>query len=113
MTRSTRILLEDILESIGQIEEYVEGISREHFYEDVQRQDAVLRRLGVIGQAVKGLPAEFRDSHPDVPWREIAGARDVVIHEYFRVDLDLTWDMVTQDLPDLKAKLKAILESDS
>jgi len=69
----------------------------------------VLRRLEIIGEAVKGIPSELRTGHPDVPWREIAGARDVLIHEYFRVDLRMTWDMVHQDLPLLEAQVTLML----
>lgn len=109
MTRSVVVLLQDILDSIGQIEEYTAGLTKERFAGKMIVQDAVVRRLEIIGEAVKGLPSELRDSHPEIPWKQIAGARDVLSHEYFRVDLDLTWQMVSADLPDLKTKLSAIL----
>lgn len=71
----------------------------------------MLRRLEIIGEAVKGLPSDFRAAHPDVPWREIAGARDVLIHEYFRVDLRMTWDMIHLDLPLLQAQVTRMLDA--
>jgi uncharacterized protein with HEPN domain len=109
MSRSARILLEDILESIGRIESYVAGVSKADFESDTEKQDALFRRLEIIGQAVKGLPQDLRDLHPQVPWREIAGARDILSHEYFRVDLDLAWDMIQHNVPELKRNLEEIL----
>ena len=110
MTRSVRLVLDDILESISYIEAYVAGMSKEDFDEDTLRQDAVIRRLEMIGQAVKDLPDDLRDRHPEVPWKKIAGARDILSHQYFRVDLDLTWDMVELNVPELKRDVQLILE---
>jgi uncharacterized protein with HEPN domain len=109
MSRSARILLEDILESIGRIESYVVGVTKADFESDTEKQDALVRRLEIIGQAVKGLPQDLRDLHPQVPWREIAGARDILAHEYFRVDLDLAWDMIQHNVPELKRNVEEIL----
>jgi uncharacterized protein with HEPN domain len=70
----------------------------------------VVRRLEIIGEAVKGIPDHIRAGHPAVPWRDIAGARDILIHEYFRVDLEMTWDMVRKDLPHLEDEVRGILQ---
>ena len=110
MSRSAEVLLEDILESIRQVEKYTAGLSKEAFSAQPMVQDAVIRRLEMIGEAVKGLPNELRDRHSSVPWRQIAGARDVLIHEYFRVDLELTWQMVTINLPELQVNVIQILQ---
>ncbi len=109
MTRSARILLGDILEAAELLERYTAGISHQQFANNLEKQDAVARRIEVIGEAVKGLPESLRQRHPEVPWREIAGARDVLIHEYFRIDVRLAWEMVQKDIPDLAAKVRKIL----
>lgn len=111
MSRSVQILLEDILESIGLIQGYVTGASKEEFERNPMMQDAVFRRLEVIGQAVKGLPLDLRDQHPEVPWKEITGTRDILAHEYFRVDTDLVWDMILHNLPELREEVQTVLDS--
>ena len=110
MTRDIDILLGEILEAIELLQRYTEGLSYEEFIDDVEKQDSVVRRLEIIGEAVKGIPDHLRAGHPAVPWRDIAGARDILIHEYFRVDLEMAWDMVKKDLPLLEAEVKSILQ---
>ena len=78
--RDGRVYVEDILESISKIEEYTKAISKE-FFRNTQVQDAVLRRLKIIGEATKNLPEELRNRCPWIPWKKIAGMRDVLIHE--------------------------------
>jgi len=72
-------------------------------------QDAITRRLEIIGEAVKNIPAPYKAKHPDIPWKQMAGMRDVLIHEYFDVDLNLTWSVVKQELPSVKKKLQPLL----
>ena len=110
MKRDARIHIADILESIARIEEYTTGIRREDFLLAVQVQDAVLRRLEIIGEAVKHLPPEIRAAHSEVPWKEIAGLRDVLIHEYFGVKPERIWKVVAQDLPELKRLVQLIAQ---
>lgn len=78
------------------------------FASDTEKQDAVIRRLEIIGEAVKNLSVEFKDGYSDVPWRKIAGMRDIVIHEYFGVTLARVWRTVTVDLIELKGQISSI-----
>ena len=108
MKKDVTIFLSHILESIEKIGEFTEGISKKEFLESSKTQDAVIRRLEILGEAVKNIPQNFKTKYPQVPWRKIAGLRDVLIHEYFGVDLNLTFRIVKKDLPDLKKKILKI-----
>ena len=84
-------------------------MDRDAFLANTQTQEAVIRRLEIIGEAVKSLPADWKDSHPEVEWRQIARMRDLLIHRYFSVDLDLTWTMARNDVPALAQEVNALL----
>lgn len=110
MKRETRLFVEDILDSLVRIEDYTRNLKQEEFFRDSRTQDAVIRRLEVIGEAVKNLPEDFRERYPDIPWRQAAGLRDVLIHGYFRVNVARVWQMIKQDLPSLKSQISRILD---
>jgi len=112
MKRDVRVYLGDIRESILAIEEYARGLSEEEFYKNRQTQDAVVRRLEVIGEAVKSIDDDFRERYPEIPWKKIAGMRDVLTHEYFSVNLKRVWEVVRTDLPALKKKLALIMKKE-
>lgn len=110
MPRDSSASFDDILDAIGAIREYTAGLSRENFGRERKTVDAVLRNLEVIGEAVKQLPANVRSAHPDVEWQKIAGLRDILIHAYFGVDLDIIWDVVENKLPTLETRVRRILD---
>jgi uncharacterized protein with HEPN domain len=110
VSKDVKVFIAHILESISLIEKYTFQISKADFLKSPQVQDAVIRRLEIMGEAMKNIPVDFRDKYPDVPWREIAGMRDILIHEYFGVDLELTWATVKDNLAAVKHVLSRIIE---
>ena len=110
MPREYRHKLEDILESIRRIREYTSGLSQPEFLTDIKTQDAVIRNLQIIGEAIKALPDEVRDANPEVDWRRIAGLRDIITHRYFGVDFEIIWSIIQDKLDALEQGVQAILE---
>ncbi len=108
MKKDPGVLLEHILECIDLIENYSDGIAEAEFMKSVSLQDMIIRRIEIIGEAVKNLPDELKKEHPEIPWRDIAGLRDIVVHQYFGLDLELIWDVVEKDIPDLKPRISKI-----
>ena len=105
MKKDPKIFIEHILQSITKIEEYTQKISKKEFLNSEQTQDAVIRRIEIIGEAVRYIPEETKQKHLDIPWKKIAGMRDILIHEYFGVDLELTWKVAKKDLTTLKQQM--------
>ena len=107
--RDELVVLEDILGSIHKISEYVNGISELEFENNIEKQDAVIRRIEIIGEAVKNISTKTRGEYPEIPWREMAGMRDIVIHEYFGVTMGLVWRVATIEIPVLKKQIENII----
>jgi len=103
----------DIVESANAILEYVDGVTEQEFLEDVRLQDAVIRRIEVIGEAAGRLSAAFREERAGIPWREIRGMRNRMIHVYDDIDMDLVWRTIQTDIPGLLAELAPLVAADS
>jgi uncharacterized protein with HEPN domain len=105
MKKDPSVFLSHILESIKLIEYYSKGKTELDLFNSTGFQDKIIRRIEIIGEAVKNLPDDLKNDHPEVPWRDLAGMRDIVAHQYFGVDLETVWLVATNELPDLKAKI--------
>lgn len=103
------LYIQDIFDSIVAVEQYTTHLDERKFMSNRQVQDAVMRRLEIIGEAAKHVNEDFRIKHPDIQWKQIAGMRDVLIHAYFGVNLKRVWQAVKDDLPVMKQKIGQIL----
>ena len=106
--KDDQVFLRHIADAIAKIESYV-AVGRETFMAESHWQDAVVRQLEIIGEATKHLSGGLRASHPEVPWRRIAGFRDVLVHDYMGVDLVAVWEVTQRSLPELKQQIEQIL----
>jgi uncharacterized protein with HEPN domain len=104
------VYLKHILESIGAILTYTDGIEKEEFLENTLIQDAVLRNLEIIGEATKNLSAQFREQNNTPPWGKMAGMRDKLIHQYMGVDIETVWKTVDETLPGLQAHIEKLID---
>lgn len=112
MHRTALQFIDDILESIANIEEDMSGITFEEFSKDRRRRDAVIRNFQVIGEAVKNLPDDLKERYPGTDWKKIAGFRDVLTHVYFGIKYTILWDNATKKIPELKKEIRHILKKE-
>ncbi len=110
MSRDPTLFLEDIERSCAKIVRFTQDADRDEALSDEMRFDALLLNLQVIGEAVKNLPDDLRQRYPDIAWREIAGMRDLIVHAYFALDLDILWDAIVNDVPKLLTRVRHVLE---
>lgn len=111
--RSWRHSLQDIMDAIDFVSENLEGVPFEEFASNQLLNRSILHTLEIAGEAVKGIPGEFMDRHPDIPWRGMSYFRNVIAHEYFRVDLQLVWRVIHREFLPLRDHIGGMLESTS
>jgi len=102
--RDLRLFLMEILEAIEKIERYIDSLSFEDFVKNEMVVDAVIRNLEIVGEAARNIPEEVRSKYSDIPWKRVVGFRNIVIHGYFDVDLEIVWVIAKERLPELKPR---------
>ena len=108
--RNYRLYVKDIFEAMGAVQAFVEGMGFDAFIADDKTASAVVRKLEIIGEAAKNVPEEIRQKYPQVPWRQMAGMRDRIIHAYFAVDYAVVWDTLKVDIPPLQPIIEQIFK---
>ncbi|MBU1091022.1 MAG: DUF86 domain-containing protein [Candidatus Omnitrophica bacterium] len=111
MARGGKLYLKDILDSINSIESYVRGLSFKEFSGNKMATDAVVRNFEIIGEAAKNISSQIKSEHKQIPWKEMAGMRDKITHEYFGIDLKIVWKTIKRSLPDLKRAITPLLKN--
>lgn len=107
--KDPRVYLKHILDNIQKIEKDLNKLCKKDFLNSDTIQDASIRRLEIIGEATKNLPKSFKEKHPEIDWKSIAGLRDILIHEYFGIDLDLVWKIIKKDIEPLKKHIESLI----
>lgn len=107
--RNWEFRIEDILDSLDLISEYVKGLDYENWKKDRKTIDAVIRNIEIIGEAANHIPTDIQEKYNEIPWYEMKGMRNILIHEYFGVDIDVLWRTIQEDLPSLKIKVKKMI----
>jgi len=108
--RDVRLYLEDILESITLIIQYCGDLTKDEFEEEIEKQDSIIRRLEIIGEAARQIPDNLKMENPDIPWRDIGDFRNVLVHEYFGLKIDRVWRVIHKDLPKLKEQIEKLIQ---
>ncbi len=108
--KKDKAYLQDILGVLSDIKKFVEGITQDEFFKNKEKQYAVVRALEIIGEATKNLSKDLKTKYREIPWKDIAGMRDKLIHEYFGVNLDLVWETVKNRLPGFEKQVSKILK---
>jgi len=111
MPKDFKVYLDDIIESTAKIKSYIAGMSFDDFLNDDKTIDAVLRNLEIIGEAAKRIPEKIRQKRSDIEWHKVSGLRNLLIHQYSGLDLEIVWQIITQKLPLFEQQIKNILET--
>lgn len=107
--KSDIVYLQHIYDATIRITGYIGDTAYDEFYADLMLQDAVIRQLQIIGEATRMLPKEFKQKYPEIPWEQIIGMRNRIIHEYFRVDVKIVWEVIANDLPEIAQQITVIM----
>ena len=102
--------IQHVYEALRDIEKFLKGVNEESFYKNKEKQFAVIRALEIIGEAVKNITPAFKSKYPDIPWKKVAGMRDVLIHQYFGIKLDRIWEACKKEVPELKKSIQLIIK---
>jgi uncharacterized protein with HEPN domain len=108
MSRQDSDYLYDIQQAIERIQSYASGLSYEQFLDDIKTQDAVIRNLQVMGEAVRKLSGSLIERYPEIPWREIAGLRNRIVHDYFGINFEIIWTVVQVEIPHLSHQITRV-----
>ena len=108
MPREYKVFLQDIKAAINKIKEYTKDLSLDDFRQNNLVIDGVVRNLEIIGEAAKNIPTEVKNQHKQINWKKISGLRDILIHQYFGIDIEIIWDIVKNKLPELNSLISAI-----
>ena len=108
MNRDYKLFIQDVIDSINKIQEYLKGITEEQFKENIQLQDAVIRRLEIIGEASKNIPRSVKQANKNIPWKDISDYRDFITHSYFEASLRRVWEVVTKEIVKIKENFQKI-----
>lgn len=111
MKKDDSVYLHHIIDAFALIEHYMDNVSHEEFLRNRLLQDGVIRQLEVMGEAARNISEDLRIEHPQIPWRQMIGLRNRMIHAYFNIDLQIIWEIVKGDIPDLKQKMKQLLDA--
>jgi uncharacterized protein with HEPN domain len=107
--RNDKIFIEHILISISAIESFIQNVDKNHFLKNRMMQGAIIREIEIIGEAAKNISRETRNKNRSIPWKQIAGMRDKLIHHYFGVDLNIVWNTIQEAIPPLKKQMQKLM----
>jgi uncharacterized protein with HEPN domain len=110
MKRDYRDYIQDICDSINDIENFIKGMDFKEFSRDKKTINAVIRSIEVMGEAAKKIPKSLKDKHSRIPWKKMAGIRDKLIHEYFGIDIEILWKVAREELSPLKSLIQDVLK---
>ena len=112
MKREYKDYLFDIVDAVGKIENFTKGLSFSGFEKDDKTVFAVIRAFEIIGEAAKKIPKKIRDENKNLPWKQISGMRDKLVHDYFGVDIKVVWKTIKEDIPKIKPLIKELYENE-